>query len=98
MNKDQEFTVFPEMRMVPALVKKPKGELRAPGKPFSAISVGASHVPGTGPAIFVGIHHDNGEVLIAALTAVPFAQLAMALAHAADQIAAGAFSEPESAQ
>src|SRR3546814_19129157 len=75
MSDDQKFTAFPEMVMLPAMVKKPKAQLVGPDKPVGAISIGAAAVePGYGPLLFIGMHHEDGEVLISALDAERFDQ------------------------
>lgn len=99
MTEDQKFTFFPEMVMLPTMVKKPEAHLVAPHKPIGAISIGAAApAPGYGPLLFIGIHHEDGEVLISALDAERFDKFMGTLVEIARRIAGGAFDQPKVTQ
>lgn len=81
------------------VVKRPEGEACPPEVGENGgFSVGAGHMPGVGPVIYVAVHSGERETLLMALGIDGFRELATLMNATTARVMSGLYERPETAQ
>jgi hypothetical protein len=81
------------------VVKCPEpASMGPPMGPWGSLTLGAGHLPGAGPVIYLGLHHPNGETLIGTLGLDAYREFGFGMNEVVIRVTAGEFDQPETAQ